>query len=72
MEIDQDKSFTGKAGLCGMPAINFYKGGENWEYYVKGGNGTKIGTCFPNAATVSCGVGYLVDRLVWYGYPCGE
>ncbi|KAF2158889.1 hypothetical protein M409DRAFT_30594 [Zasmidium cellare ATCC 36951] len=67
--------FQISAGLCGLGEMNFYRNGDAWDYYLAGGDGSKIGSCYSNSASKTCyipvlGLGSGEDLLVCYGYPC--
>jgi hypothetical protein len=65
--------FSIKAGLCGLPQLNFYKNGNGaWDFYINNGDGSLQGTCYPNRATTTCSGFYFSDQLVCYSYVCGQ
>lgn len=56
----QNKAPTGNfsinSGLCSAGQLDFYyRSSQNvWEFYKNGGDGTKLGTCYPNSGHDLC------------------
>ena len=64
------------SGLCGMGKLNLFKNSDgSWYIYVDKGNGTIVGTCYPNTAYLTCNDGVdttIVDNLVCYSNICQD
>lgn len=63
--------FQVEDGLCGMPELNFYlRGDGHWDFYVAGGDGEVLGTCWKNTGETFCGDEVVVEQLLCYSYIC--
>lgn len=69
-----DSFFSIKSGFCGMDQMNFYQDGDNYDFYINGGDGSKIGTCYPNTEPKECGIvggtSEVMGGMVCYSYAC--
>ena len=62
------------SGLCNMGQLNLFINSDGtWSMYVDKGNGTIVGTCYPNTANTTCHSAVyktIVDKLVCYTNIC--
>ncbi|OJT07169.1 hypothetical protein TRAPUB_1984 [Trametes pubescens] len=73
-DIDSTVVAFSVGNLCGAPQLNFYNNGNDFDVYIDGGDGSRVGTCSPTVGAVSgsinggsaCPDGYAV----FDGYTC--